>query len=495
MEVQAAVSSEFPSVLLDDGDDALASSPYRAAMFHLRQGLHALSTLSPGSDDTKRRELERLVRMQTQVLQLLHVHFAPEGESSGIQQFGEVLQQHRLAAGLTQEQVADYAGLSLSYVCKLEQGRKPPARKAVLALCSVPDLKLVPTEVTALPAVRESSHRHAPNWYVSPGFDSVSMIDELAQLMNGSGGSVEQTFVYLDHKSALDWIQICNAPAYVTSYREGFPGQSLAKTLRETLGPVGLDLIALGPGDGKSEVRLVQHLLREYDAPSIRFYLLDISQPLLSRAFKHAVDTFNDHPGVFVCGIQGNFHHLPRYAQLHYAPARSHRRRIYTMLGNTVANLDHEPLFFQNAFSGAAVGDMLLFDLDFGYTTVADADEIRRRDPVLHRPVGELHQRFLGGPIQRYCHDAQSISFSYRIDTDRPIAGSYGLQFIATVGLPGKRTKEFCMIQARRYEPKSVIRCLAKFGWESCGMFPFTGSETRPRGLFLFQKKQTKQLQ
>mgnify|MGYP000154952468 CR=1 FL=1 len=27
------------------------------------------------------------------------------------------------------------------------------------------------------------------------------------------------------------------------------------------------------------------------------------------------------------------------------------------------------------------------------------------------------------------------------------------------------------------------------------GMFPFTGSETRPRGLFLFQKKQMRQLQ
>jgi transcriptional regulator with XRE-family HTH domain len=489
MEGQATFSSEFPSVLTDDRDESAESSPYRAAMFHLRQGLHALSALSPGSDDERRNELEQLVKMQRQVLQLLHVHFAPEEEKGGVLGFGEVLRQHRVEAGLTQEQVASYAGLSLSYVCKLEQGRKPPARKAVLALCSVPDLKLVPAEVTDLPAVRESSHRHAPNWYVSPGFDSVSMIDELAQLMNGSGGSVEQTFVYLDHKSALDWIAVCNAPGYVSSYREGFPGPALAKQLREVLGPVGLDLIALGPGDGKSEVALVQHLIRVWSEPNIRFYLLDISQPLLSRAFKHAVDTFNDHPGIFVCGIQGNFHHLPRYAQLHYAPARSHRRRIYTMLGNTVANLDHEPLFFQNAFSGAAPGDILLFDLDFGYTTVADADEIRRTDPVLQKPVGELHQRFLGGPIQRYCQEAQSVSFSYRIDTDRPIAGSYGLQFIATVGLPGKRTKQFSMIQARRYEPTSVIRCLRQFGWESLGMFPFTGSETRPRGLFLFQKK------
>ena len=489
MEGQDAVSSEFPSVLVDDTEDTMGPSPYRAAIFHLRQGLQALSALSPGPDDEKRSELEQLLKMQRQVLQLLHVHFAPEGDENGVRLFGDVLRQHRVDAGLTQEQVAAYSGLSLSYICKLEQGRKPPARKSVLALCSVADLKLVPAEVTALPAVRESSHRQAPNWFMSPGFDSVSMIDELDQLMNSSGGNVEQTFVYLDHKSALDWIAVCNAPGYVASYRDGLPGPPVAKRLREVLGPVGLDLIALGPGDGKNELALVQQLIRVWAEPNIRFYLLDISQPLLSRAFKHAVDTFIDHSGIFVCGIQGSFHHLPRYAQLHYAPARSHRRRIYTMLGNTVANLDHEPLFFQNAFSGAAPGDILLFDLDFGYTTLIEEDEILRKDPVAKKPLSELQQRFLGGPIQRYCREAQSVTFSCRIDTDRPIAGSYGLQYVATVGLPGQRTKEFCMIQARRYESNSVIRCLRKFGWESLGMFPFTGSETRPRGLFLFQKQ------
>ena len=146
------------------------------------------------------------------------------------------------------------------------------------------------------------------------------------------------------------------------------PHGAIAKRIREVVGPVGLDLIALGPGDGKSEVRLVQQIQEESDRPNIRFYLLDASQPLLSRAFKHAADTFGDDPAVFVCGIQGNFHHLPRYMQLHYTPARSHRRRIYIMLGNTIGNIDHEPQFFQNAFAGAAPGDLLVFDADYAFT-------------------------------------------------------------------------------------------------------------------------------
>ena len=204
MQPSAAVSSEFPSVVADDTSEP---SPYQAALFHLRQGLQALADLSPGKDPEKRKAHEELVLFQQQVLQFLYVHFAPERETSGARRFGDVLQHHREEAGLTQRQLADYAGLSLSLICKLEQGWNMPSRSSLLALCSVPDLKLVPAEITTLPSVKENSHRLAPNWYMSPGFDAVSMMSDLGQQLNGSGGSLEQTYVYLDPKSALDWIQ------------------------------------------------------------------------------------------------------------------------------------------------------------------------------------------------------------------------------------------------------------------------------------------------
>lgn len=491
MHAEAAFSSEFPSVLVDDPEDNLQPSPYQSAMFHLRQGLRALCDLAHGLKPAQREEHEQLVELQKQVLQLLHIHFAPSGDATGAR-FGDVLRDHREEAGLTQEQVANYAGLSMSYVRKLELGSKPPARKAVLALCSVPELKLVPAEITSLPAVSEDSHRLAPNWYVSPGFDSVQMIHDFAQQLNGGGGSIEQTYVYLDHKSALDWIQLCNAPSYISAFRESMPHSAIAKRLREVVGQVGLDIIALGSGDGKSEVRLVQQIQEESERTNLRFYLFDVSQPLLSRAFKHAADTFSDDPNVFVCGIQGNFHHLPRYMQLHYTPARSHRRRIYVMLGNTIGNIEHEPQFFQNAFSGAAPGDLLLFDVDYAFTTSDDPDEIRRKDPGFTGPVREGHARWLEGPIKRYCQDAQHVEFSLRLDTDRPLAGSYGLQFMAKVSLPGMRHKTFCMWQVRRYTPDGLVRCLQKLDWEPVGQLPFIGSVTRPRGLLMFQKRYPK---
>ena len=486
MEPSAEVSSEFPSLV---ADDATGPTPYQSAQFHLRQALQALTDLSPGRDPERRKAHEDVQLLLRQLLQFMHVHFSPEREASGLQRFGDLLRQHRSDAALTQRQLADYSGLSLSLIRKLEQSDTLPTRTSLLGLCSVAELNLVPPEVTTLPATREHGYQSAPNWYMSPGFDSVTMMSELNQQINGSGGTIEQTYVYLDPQSALDWISLTNSPSYVATVREGLPYRAVAQKLREVIGGAGLDLIALGPGDGKSEVRLAQQINNECERPNMRFYLLDASQPLLSRAFKHAVDTFTDEPGIFVCGIQGNFHHLPRYAQLHYTPARSHRRRVYMILGNTIGNIENEPQFFQSAFSGAAPGDILLFDVQYAYATSGDPDEIRSKDPALQKPVPEGHQRWLGGPIKRYCQDAQSIDFAFRLDTNRPLSGSYGLQFIATVNLPGKRTKEFCMAQARRYEPNGLIRCLRGFGWDNVGVFPFTESESRPRGLLMFRKQ------
>jgi hypothetical protein len=83
-----------------------------------------------------------------------------------------------------------------------------------------------------------------------------------------------------------------------------------------------------------------------------------------------------------------------------------------------------------------------------------------------------------------------AVSFSVRLDTKRPLAGSYGLQVMAQVKLSGLQTKEFCMWQVRRYQPSSLIQCLQELGWEHVGQIPFTGSKARaPQGVFMFQKQ------
>ena len=486
MERPSVESGEFPTLYVAGTEEP---APYQAALFHLQQGLLALRALSPGRAPRQRVVHEEIVALQQQVLSLLHIHFAPDGTTDGQSTFGQRLRQHRKEAQLTQEELSRLAGLSPSLVRKVEQGVTTPTRTTLLTLCAVPELKLVPSALGVHDTGREGGARVAPNWYVPPGFDAVQMINDLGQQLNGSGGNIEQTHVYLDHKSALDWIALCNS-GYVAAAREATPLAAAASRLREITGPVGLDMIALGPGDGKTEVRLAQRLMELYEDPSIRFYLVDASQPLLSRAFKHAMDTLDGQSGVFVCAIQGNFHHLARYTQLHYTPARSHRRRIYTLLGGTIGNLENEPQFFRHALVAAAPGDLLLMDFTLSATESTKPEEIKQRDPALARPIPALHEKWLKGPLLRYCVGITDAKFSYELDIDRPIQGSYGLQFIAEARITGGTSHRFCMWTVRRYSLPDLVQCLRNIGWEAVGQFPYGSTESgRPSALMMFQRR------
>ena len=61
----------------------------------------------------------------------------------------------------------------------------------------------------------------------------------------------------------------------------------------------------------------------------------------------------------------------------HYTPARSHRRRIYTLLGGTIGNLENEPQFFRHALVAAAPGDLLLMDFTLSATESTRPEEIK----------------------------------------------------------------------------------------------------------------------
>ncbi len=180
---------------------------------------------------------EEIVALQQQVLSLLHIRFAPDGTTDGQSTFGQRLRQHRKEAQLTQEELSRLAGLSPSLVRKVEQGVTTPTRTTLLTLCAVPELKLVPSALGVHDTGREGGARVAPNWYVPPGFDAVQMINDLGQQLNGSGGNIEQTHVYLDHKSALDWIALCNS-GYVAAAREATPLAAAASRLRRSQAPL-----------------------------------------------------------------------------------------------------------------------------------------------------------------------------------------------------------------------------------------------------------------
>jgi hypothetical protein len=105
-----------------------------------------------------------------------------------------------------------------------------------------------------------------------------------------------------------------------------------------------------------------------------------------------------------------------------YSPAKGRRRRIYTMLGNTLANLDNEPRFFRHCMSHCEPGDLLIFDMRCRQAPLdASIEEIRKADYALSRPFSKTHAEWLGTPIRMHCPDLLSCEFAMDLDTHCPI--------------------------------------------------------------------------
>jgi hypothetical protein len=315
------------------------------------------------------------------------------------------------------------------------------------------------------------------------------MHHEMKRLLNSNGGALEQSHAYLDHESSSDWVNLCNSPDYVAKYRLAFPHREAAQCVARHVGKAGLDLVMLGPGDGKTEVLFTQHLLAETLDSFVSMHFLDASQPLLNRAYGHAMEVLGREPRVFISAIQGSFFQLSRYRMLNASRHQPHRRRVYTIFGNTIANLDNEASFFQKSFSGAMVGDLLLMDADQAFTTeVHDAEKITEAEPALKAPIPEAHYGWLAGPIKRYCRDVERINLRYRVDPSRPIPGSYGLQFVANLTLSNGQSREFVVFHVRRYDLDKLSAVVQEQGWSKVGRFQFS-STVRPRSLLVFQKQ------
>ena len=416
-------------------------------------------------------------------------------------EFGRLLRDKRNAAGFSRLQLAVKAKLSDATIKFVETARHPPSRATLIRLIAVEELKLTWADVPGQPeppaktvvsevgVVQEEVMSADLNCYITPTIEPVRMVMDLGRFLNGAGGHVEQTNAYLDHQSAAGYLAMCQQSPAAAAARRNMPLGTIAKRIAQETSRAELSLIALGSGDANMEVRLAQHLAEEQTTPKLRLCLFDVSQPLLSAGFKYAIDTVGDNPGISVWAVQGNFHHLPLYTQLHYSPQRAQCRRIYCMLGNTLANLDNEPRFFQHSLVHCVPGDMLVLDVQCGFGPVDQPEQIKLRDPALHSPFPKAHMEWLAGPIYRHCRDVTAVEFSPYLDIQCVMPGSYAIDAIATVKADGCPDRRFSMFRFKRYDVTKLAQCLAQLGWEQLTALPCGNPASSPGIVMLFCKR------
>jgi hypothetical protein len=351
---------------------------------------------------------------------------------------------------------------------------------------------LIAVRELALPEELVAQHQPEaaqPNAWYAPGFAPVAEFHRMLQVLQGQGGTIEQTYLYYDHPSALDWLQIAAQPDYADAHRV-MPLDRAAEAIHRATGERGMDVIALGPGTGHLETRLVALIARQRQHPAIRFYLLDISQPLLAEAYRHAANTLACFEGVSPIAIQGNFHGLPQFGQILYVAPSASRRQIICMLGGTFANLDHELRFVRDALCGFGAGTLLLLDFPVCLAPASHPGEIRRRDPWLSgagraSAWRERVMAFWSGPLRRYVPGVEGIEIRVELDlSGSSVPGSYAVEARARVRVAGAEEREFSVFRIARHDPACLARapCACSGGQGSLlrpALLPLTADRIR----------------
>lgn len=459
------------------------------ALSHLVAALQHLQALVPEARGTEQKLLLEGERRIKGLLALLARREEPREVRSPMdpeqfRQFAEVVRQRRQLAGLNQEQLAKAAGLSLTTIKGIEAARQNPCRATLCRLLAVSELGL---EVGSVSRDVQADPGWAPNSMMAGRYNAARLFEEMVDLVNSPGGSFEQTYLYVDGQSANDWYGLSNHAPFVQAFRSSAPLEELARRIARESGRRGIDVEGLGSGDGKSEVRVAKGLVEALGKRAdVKLHLLDISHTLLSAAYNYAKEALEP-AGVEVLTVHADFHDLPRLPILHGSSAPL-RRRVYAMLGGTVANLENEIRFFRDLAGCALPGDFLLVD---GQTVVAPAnrpDLVRATDPPLVHGPSPTHLNWLTGPLRRHCRDLVDVKLSMELTTACPVPGSYELDCVAEVTLRSGERRRFLVWRGKRYDPVQLAECLRSLGWELVQSVGYGPGKEKAAALLLLRR-------
>lgn len=379
--------------------------------------------------------------------------------STRLGSFADLLRQRRNAAALSQSDLVELSGLSLSTIKGLEAGRQVPSRTTLLQLLSVRQLRLRSDELQG----GGGSPSCQPNSYLPPKYDPVQLAMDMLVAVNGPGGHIDQSHLYLDSQSAADWLAICEGEMYMGIRSALFAElEHCARFIATDVGSQAITVNAIGSGDGKSEVCLTQHLVQQIPQADIKLHLVDISHNLLSRASEHASKVLGAR--VPIVAVHGNFHELTRYPML---LAHDERRLVFTLLGSTLANLADEIRFFRELHMSTESGDLAVIDFQLTATAARSPQAIRDAEPTL--VAGTLSPTmvtWLKGPLQRHNRAVRSVKIHTDLTTACPVPGSYQIDCVADCELEGGATRRFQAWRAKRYDVELFGETLASLGWQ-----------------------------
>ena len=391
---------------------------------------------------------------------------------------GKRLRETRERLGQSRRKVSVDAGVAPETVYSIENAKRMPGIDTVEKIATVLGVSASWLSYGGEPVRRVLNFRSAR------GFDGLMRAARLEALLMGAGGHIDQSYLYSDPLNAQRYLEIAR------NYR-GLPlTESSTAILQRCQDP--LSVIALGCGHARHEAALIEQLVRKEpdldSEPSIECFLVDSSLSLLMEGYRYASEYLARYD-VPITAVEGDFSELPSVSDCFQA--RGPRRKVFTLLGYTIANLDNEISFLRESLIVGTRGDFLLLDF-------CPAETPRRKDParlVSEDPIGKLlasgatprnnrHLAFLAGPVTRQYGDDVKLELA-AIDDAGAIPKSYAIECWVRVET-SEGPKRFNTASWRRYDPEELVSAFSRHGWFLVEKWPF--GQERPSILALFQR-------
>lgn len=396
--------------------------------------------------------------------------------------WGLLLRRRREALDLTRAQLAALSGVADSTIRNIETGRHTPTRAIVLRLQAVEALKL-PALFGEEPLAVESVSAPATfpsHCWVAPDFDAVEQYLEFKRVLDGNGGRLDSSLLFIEPASAAAWRTLSSSGERLCE-RATMPLTAIASAIAASLANAPIDMIGLAAGEAHAEAGLAQALCAS-DIPALRLILLDSSPALLTIGFRRASRALAGQHRVICSAALGDLRKLPNYAPLFETP----RHRLVCLFGDTFGCFDNEASFIRHGLAMLGVGDLLV--LEVRLALAVPQDEPHLQPDALMSPGAAPFVEFLTGPFQRHCVRLRGVELSASLDfTTCAIPGSYAVDYQANIRTLNRAPRRFSLCHTKRYEIDRLVESMASLGWTLVERLSF-GDALRPQALLLLRK-------
>jgi Histidine-specific methyltransferase, SAM-dependent/TIR domain len=295
--------------------------------------------------------------------------------------------------------------------------------------------------------------------YIANGYATIDLKSTIAGDIV-AGGVLPTVYAYLTSFGYHNWMSLTEDPGNVY-FRDAVDlykshGKTLAKTIVDAVGNE-LDIISLGPGNGKKDLLLLRGLARLGDASKLYYYPFDVNEGMIATSMR-LVGGDQQLRKVQVKAMLAEFGAL---SQFKYVYQYRRAPNVFLFLGNTLGNLDNEVRFLDQLMKKAMVaGDLLIIEV---------RNQHVEADPEQDLGAESRNKRFDFGPLEFIGVPYNADNLVYDVLENRSVVPSTQTTVASyrNVELDGVTHDDVTLSYIHRYEKDALIKiCTEKVGFK-----------------------------